>query len=33
MVEEWASQHSAELLVNWQRARADEALLPIEPLP
>jgi hypothetical protein len=33
MVEEWASQHSAALLVNWQRARADEPLLPIDPLP
>jgi uncharacterized protein DUF4160 len=33
MVEEWVSQHSAELLVNWQRARADEPLLPIDPLP
>lgn len=33
MVEEWAAQHVAELLVNWQRARADEPLLPIDPLP
>ena len=33
MVEEWASQHSAELLVNWQRARSDEPLLAIDPLP
>jgi hypothetical protein len=33
MVEEWAPQHSAELLVNWQRARSDEPLFPIDPLP
>ena len=33
MVEEWASQHSGELLDDWRRARADEPLLPIDPLP
>jgi hypothetical protein len=33
LVEEWAELHQEELLANWERARADEPLQPIEPLP
>jgi len=29
---DWARQHEAELLENWQRARAQLPLLPIAPL-
>jgi hypothetical protein len=29
---EWADLHRAELLLNWDRARAREPLLPIAPL-
>ncbi len=32
MVMEWAALHRAELLENWQRARAQEPLQPIAPL-
>ena len=32
MVVEWASQHQAELLANWDRARAEQVPLRIEPL-
>jgi hypothetical protein len=28
----WAELHQSELLENWQRARAGETLLNIEPL-
>lgn len=33
LVSEWASLHREELLSNWERARRDEQLQPIEPLP
>lgn len=33
LVVEWASQHQQELRDNWDRARADERLLAIDPLP
>jgi hypothetical protein len=29
---EWRELHAAELLQNWERARAREPLLPIAPL-
>jgi hypothetical protein len=32
LVIEWASQHQAELLRNWQIARDNSALEPIQPL-
>lgn len=32
LVLEWAKQHRAELLENWERARRDEPLKPITPL-
>jgi hypothetical protein len=32
LVIEWASQHQADLLDDWERARARAALLPIAPL-
>lgn len=32
LLEEWRLAHRAELLANWQRALAHEALLPIPPL-
>jgi hypothetical protein len=32
LVIEWASQHQAELLRNWQIARDNNALEPIQPL-
>src|SRR5215831_6280573 len=32
LVREWAELHSEELLVNWNRARDYEPLVPIEPL-
>ena len=30
---EWAALHHDELLANWERARREEPLEPIEPLP
>jgi hypothetical protein len=33
LVAEWAALHRAELLANWECARRNEALQPIEPLP
>jgi len=33
LVAEWASQHRDELEANWERARREEALEPIDPLP
>ena len=32
LVREWTLLHAEELLANWDRARAEEPLLPIEPL-
>jgi hypothetical protein len=32
LVTEWASLHHDELVANWERARRDESLEPIEPL-
>lgn len=32
LVTEWGAQHQDELLWNWQRARNQEPLEPIEPL-
>lgn len=33
LVTEWALLHQDELVANWERARRDEPLEPIEPLP
>jgi Domain of unknown function (DUF4160) len=33
LVAEWAALHQDELLANWERARREEPLQPIEPLP
>lgn len=33
LVTEWARLHHDELLANWERARREEPLLSIEPLP
>jgi len=33
LVEEWATLHQDELVANWERARREEPLQPIEPLP
>ena len=33
LVTKWARLHRDELLDNWRRARAKEALMPIDPLP
>ena len=33
LVREWASIHRVELELDWQRARADQPLEPIAPLP
>jgi hypothetical protein len=33
LVREWAALHQEELLANWRRARREEPLQPIEPLP
>jgi len=33
LVAEWAALHEDELLANWERARSDEPLQPIDPLP
>ena len=32
LVAEWAVLHEAELAANWERARRDEPLEPIDPL-
>jgi hypothetical protein len=32
LVAEWAALHEAELAVNWERARRDEPLEPIDAL-
>ena len=32
LVLEWLEQHRAELIADWERAQAGEALLPIPPL-
>lgn len=32
LVREWAAMHQDELRANWERARRDEPLQPIEPL-
>ena len=33
IVVEWAALHQDELAANWERARREEPLQPIEPLP
>jgi Domain of unknown function (DUF4160) len=33
LVTEWAQMHREELEANWERARRDEPLQPIDPLP
>ena len=33
LVAEWAALHEDELLANWERARRDEPLQEIDPLP
>lgn len=33
LVAEWATLHHDELVANWERARRDEPLQPIDPLP
>ena len=33
LVTKWARLHREELLENWQRARDEEPLVPIDPLP
>jgi Domain of unknown function (DUF4160) len=33
LVAEWAALHQDELTANWERARREEQLEPIEPLP
>jgi hypothetical protein len=33
LIRAWAAEHRQELEDNWERARAHEALEPIEPLP
>jgi hypothetical protein len=33
LVAEWARLHRAELEANWERARRDDELEPVEPLP
>jgi hypothetical protein len=33
LVAEWARLRRAELEANWQRARSDQGLEPVEPLP
>jgi hypothetical protein len=32
LVIEWASLHKVELLADWERARAQQPLLPVAPL-
>jgi hypothetical protein len=33
LVADWAALHEDELLANWEHARRDEPLQPIDPLP
>jgi hypothetical protein len=33
LVAKWAALHHDELLANWERARREEPLEPIDPLP
>ena len=33
LVREWAEEHRDELALNWSRARSDEPLQRIDPLP
>jgi hypothetical protein len=33
LIREWAAEHRSELEANWERARAQEPLEKIEPLP
>jgi len=33
LVMEWASLHQAELLEDWQAAKANRPLAPVDPLP
>jgi Domain of unknown function (DUF4160) len=33
LVAEWVQLHRAELEANWERARRDDELEPVEPLP
>jgi hypothetical protein len=33
LVREWAGLHRAELEANWERARGEQELEPIDPLP
>ena len=33
LVTEWAQLHAEELAANWERARAEQPLVPIDPLP
>jgi len=33
MIREWAQTHRGELDANWERARREQALQPIDPLP
>ena len=33
LIREWTELHRGELEVNWERARSEQPLLPIEPLP
>jgi hypothetical protein len=33
LVREWALLHADELAANWERARAEQPLVPIDPLP
>jgi hypothetical protein len=33
LVAEWAALHQDALVANWEQARRDEPLEPIEPLP
>lgn len=33
LVRDWAALHQAELLRNWEQARAGASLTPIDPLP
>lgn len=33
LIREWAALHQDELLTNWERARRDEQLEAIDPLP
>ena len=33
LVREWAALHEDELRANWERVRAQQPLVPIDPLP